>query len=308
MPSARICRSCLLVTLVFVVPLLQPLNVRSQTNSEWTPGAVPMGSRIGPVAAFPAIKGQPYTAEVLQQRTTVLQDGTRQLAEAHNIYRRESSGRLLDEQLPSPHVKLSGGETFTQHSFVLVDPVRMLSMQWDDDSRTVVVSSIIAPQSTDNFDAPCPAVSAYAKVEQQGLGKLMIHGVDAAGCRTTGVTTGEHPITVVIETWRSQSLHIPLLTTEHESNSTESRMEVTSINLGEPDQTKFEPPIILRTPMEPAIAGGSGAYSRCWSPRVVLYFFSCTYGVLSSLNQTFTPPSTISARRRFKERYLSPPA
>jgi len=29
---------------------------------------------------------------------------------------------------------------------------------------------------------------------------------------------------------------------EHESNGTESRMEVTSLDLGEPDQTNFEPP------------------------------------------------------------------
>jgi hypothetical protein len=167
MPSARICCSCFLVTLVSVIALLQPLNLRSQTNSEWTPGAVPMGSHIGPAAAFPAIKGEPYTAEVLQQQT-VLVDRTKQL-EAHNIYRRDSSGRLLDEQLPSPHVKVSDGEIFTQHSFVLVDPARMLSMLWDDDSRTVVVNSIIAPQSKDNFDAACPAVSGYASTEQQDL-------------------------------------------------------------------------------------------------------------------------------------------
>jgi hypothetical protein len=243
MPSARICRSCLFISLVFVVPLLQPLNVRSQANSEWTPGAVPMGSHIGPLAAFPAIKGQPYTAEVLQQQTIVLQDGTKRLAEAHNIHRRDSTGRLLDEQLPSPHVKVSDGETFTQHGFVLVDPVSMRSMQWDDDSRTVVVISIRSqPPLMDNFDAPCPPTSGYATVEQKDLGERVIHGVAATGCRTTAATNGEHPITVVIETWRSQVLRIPLLTTEHESDGSESRTEVVRLDLGEPDQTKFEPP------------------------------------------------------------------
>jgi hypothetical protein len=59
------------------------------------------------------------------------------------------------------------------------------------------------------------------------------------GCRITGVTAGEHPITVVIETWRSQALDIPLFTTGNYSDGTESRMEITSLNLGEPDQTKF---------------------------------------------------------------------
>ncbi|HSY66968.1 MAG TPA: hypothetical protein VK829_20430 [Terriglobales bacterium] len=202
-----------------------------------------MGSRIGPLAAFPAIKGQPYTAEVLQQQTVVLQDGTKRLAEAHNIHRRDSSGRLLDEQLPSPHVKLSDGEAFTQHGFVLVDPVIMLSMQWDDDSRTVVVLSIRAqPPLLDNFDAPCPPTSGYATVEQKDLGERVIHGVVAAGCRTTAATNGEHPITVVIETWRSQVLHIALLTTEHESDGFESRTEVIRLDLGEADQTRFAPP------------------------------------------------------------------
>jgi hypothetical protein len=202
-----------------------------------------MGTRICPLAAFPAKKRQPYTAELLEQQTTVLPDGTKRIDEAHNIHRRDSKGRLLDEQLPSPHVKLNDGETFTQHGFVLVDPVSMLTTQWDDDSRTVVVSSIRAPQPLmDNLDSPCPPSSGYATLEQKDLGERTIHGVLAAGCLITASTTGEHPITVVIETWRSQVLHIPLLKTEHASDGTESRTEVIRIDLGEPDQMKFEPP------------------------------------------------------------------
>jgi hypothetical protein len=201
-----------------------------------------MGSHIGPLAAFPAIKRKPYTAEVLQQQTKVLQDGTKRLDEAHNIQRRDSGGRLLDEQLPSPHVKLGDGETFIQHGFVLVDPVSMVSMQWDDDSRTVVVSSIVQPPLLGNFDARCPHTSGYTIVEQKDLGERIIDGVPAAGCRTTAAINGEHSITVVIETWRSQLLHIPLLITEHESDGSEFRTEVVRLDLGEPDHTKFEPP------------------------------------------------------------------
>jgi len=201
-----------------------------------------MGSRIGPAAAFPVIKGKPYTAEVLQRQTSVLQDGTKRLDEAHNIHRRDSGRRLLDEQLPSPHVKLGDGETFTQHGFVLVDPVSMVSMQWDDDSRTVVASSIAQPPLMDNFAARCPHTSGYATVEQKDLGERVIHGVAAAGCQTTAATSGEHSITVVIETWRSEVLHIPLLITEHESDGSESRTEIIHLDLGEPDQTKFGPP------------------------------------------------------------------
>jgi hypothetical protein len=200
-----------------------------------------MGSHIGPLAAFPAIKGKPYTAEVLQQQTKVLQDGTKRLDEARNIQRRDSGGRLLDEQLPSPHVRPGDGETFTQHGFVLVDPISMVSMQWDDDSRTAV-GSIVQPPLMDNFDARCPNTSGYTIVEQKDLGERVIHGVAAAGCQTTAATNGEHSITVIIETWRSQLLHIPLLITERESDGSESRTEVVRLDLGEPDHTKFEPP------------------------------------------------------------------
>jgi hypothetical protein len=108
MPSELIHSSWLAAALIFV-RLLQPLGVPSQTNPEWTPGAVPMVSQIGLLAAYPVIKGQPYTAEVLQQRTTVLVEGTTRLAEAHNIHRRDSGGRLLDEKLPSPPVKVGAG-------------------------------------------------------------------------------------------------------------------------------------------------------------------------------------------------------
>jgi len=242
MPTVCV-RSLFLAFALFCAQLFQPLNVSSQTTEVWTPGAIPMGSQIGPGAAFPVIRGQPYTAEVLQQQTTVLTDGTKRVAEARNVHRRDSRGRLLDEKLPSPHVKIGEGEVFTQHGFVLVDPVGLSSSQWDDDTRTVVVSSIRAQQAqVDNFDRPCPASSGYATVEQQELGERIIHGAVAVGCRTTATTAGEHQIAVLIETWRSKALHIPLLTIEHQSNGAESRTEVIGLDLGEPDETKFEPP------------------------------------------------------------------
>src|SRR5215469_2649122 len=171
MASTPIHISGLTVVLLYV-GLFQPISAPSQTTARWTPGAIPMGSQIGPPAAFPVIKGHPYTAEVVQQQTTALMDGTKRLDEARNIHRRDSGGRLLDEKLPSPHVKLGDGEAFTQHGFVLVDPVGRLLTQWDDDTRTVVVSSIAAQQPlADNFDAPCAPVSGYAILEQKDLGE-----------------------------------------------------------------------------------------------------------------------------------------
>src|ERR1019366_1834369 len=229
---------------VVLALVLQPLILRAQSQTDWTPGAVPMGSHIGLLAAFPVIKGQPYTADVVQQQTTVLLNGTKRLDEARNIHRRDSRGRLLDEQLPSPHVKLDDSEVFTQHAFVLDDPDSMLSMQWDDDSRTLVVGSIPAsPQwSRNRYDPHCPATSGYAEEEGRDLGERTMQGVVAMGCRIAGRTNGEPRSTVVIETWRAPLLGIPLLTTEHDSDGRESRTEVIRLALGEPDLAKFQPP------------------------------------------------------------------
>ena len=223
---------------------ISSLSARSQMSREWTPGAIPMGSQIGLYTAFPIVKDQPYTAEIVRQQTTVLLDGTRGLSEAHTVARRDSSGRLLDELLASPHVKHNDTEFYTNHHFLMNDPVRLLSLQWGDGSRTVSVSSIHVPPATSSSDysAACPPTFGYATVEQQPLGERRMHGVLTLGCRTTAQTTGEHPITVTIETWQSPTLRIPLLTTEQNSDGWESRMEVISLELGEPDLAMFQPP------------------------------------------------------------------
>jgi hypothetical protein len=203
-----------------------------------------MGSHIGLLAAFPVIKEQPYTASVVQQQTTILPNGMKRLDEAHNIHRRDSSGRLLDEQLPSPHTKLDDSEVWTQHSFALDDPASMLFTQWDDQSRTVVVGSIPLSRSSsrNNAEAHCQASSGYAEEELQDLGERTMQGVVAVGCRIAGKTNGEPGIAVVIETWRSPVLGISLLTIEQESDGRESRTEITRLDLGEPDLGKFQPP------------------------------------------------------------------
>jgi hypothetical protein len=230
-------------TLVLAI-VLQPLMLWARSQTDWTPGAVPMGSHIGLLAAFPVIKGQPYTADVVQQQTTILKNGTKRLDEAHNIHRRDSNGRLLDEQLPSPHVNLDDSEVSTQHSFALDDPDSMLFTQWDDQSRTVVVGSIpVSRASSRNSSEPhCPGASGYADEEQRDLGERTMQGVVAVGCQIAGKTNGEPRISVLIETWRSPVLGIPLLTTEHDSDGHELRTEVTRLDLGEPDLAKFQPP------------------------------------------------------------------
>lgn len=229
-------------TLLLAMCLSTP-SANSQTTVEWTPDAMPMGSQIGLLAAFPIVKGRPYTAEIMRQQTTVLTDGTTRLAESHNIQRRDSIGRLLDEQLASPHVKIGNSESFTLHAFVLDDPIKLISVQWHEDSRELIISPIqVPPTCTVKRSGHCPVVSGYSNLQQTDLGERTLVGVVAVGCRTVGVTNGPTPITVTIETWRSEELDIPLLRVEHDSNGGESRLEVTRLETDEPDPNYFRPP------------------------------------------------------------------
>jgi hypothetical protein len=214
----------------------------------WTPGAIPMGSHITFGAAFPIINGQPYTAYIVQQRTERLPDGSTQLSESHNVHRRDSEGRLEDEQLASPHVAVHGGETFTLHTVAIADPVNMTWTQWGDDTETVLITSIPAYYpSIRASEQGCPEPREFARAKVEELGERMIAGVVARGCRIVAVTGGEHPISVVTETWRSKKLGINLRSVETESGGSESRMEATSLVLGEPDPILFQPPPDYKT-------------------------------------------------------------
>jgi hypothetical protein len=78
--------------------MLQQLVGQDDGKIDWTPGAVPMGSQIGLLAAFAVVKNQPYTAEIIRQHTTVV-DGAKRLSEAHNIQRREAWANLEQREL-----------------------------------------------------------------------------------------------------------------------------------------------------------------------------------------------------------------
>jgi len=231
-----------LLSVVVLSGLLQTLT--AQTTPDWKPGTLPMGARMGLGAAFPVVKGQPYTAEILYQQTYTLRDGTKRLYEAHNIVRRDSQGRLLNEDLPSPVVKFGDSELSGEHGFELDDPIRMIFMQWNDSSQSVLVSAIPEYVHKQNDLWTISTLSCPVTLREH-----VLHGVIAEGCRS-GPTTAERGR--AFETWRSKKLRIELLTitnypdgTDDEIRGltlTESRMEVTRLDLGEPDQTHFEPP------------------------------------------------------------------
>ena len=215
--------------------------VAGQQEITWTPNSIPMGSHIAFGAAFPAVKGQPYTAQITQQEIRPLADGSTEIHEAHNIHRRDPEGRMVDEQLPSPRVKQGKTVVYTQHSFVLLDPVAMSTTQWNDEDKTAWVNPLPGYlQTLKGFNGQCSPASAVEKDLVEDLGFRTILGVRTHGCRRTVASDGN---TIVTETWFSPRLRIVLLQESHDSHGEQSRLEVTDLVLGEPDPSWFQPPL-----------------------------------------------------------------
>ena len=79
--------------------LLHSAGMSLNAQIQRTPGALSMGSSLGFGAAFPVVKNEPYTANVVMQDTDIGPDGKKTIHEALNINVRDSAGRLRDEQL-----------------------------------------------------------------------------------------------------------------------------------------------------------------------------------------------------------------
>jgi hypothetical protein len=81
---------------------LQSVVRAQEVQPERTPEALAMSSSLTFAAAFPVVKNEPFTANVLTQDIHSTPDGKKSIHEAINIHMRDSAGRLRDEQLASP--------------------------------------------------------------------------------------------------------------------------------------------------------------------------------------------------------------
>ncbi len=216
-----------------------------------------MGSSLGPGAAFPVVKDEPYTADVLMQDTSSTPDGNRIVHEAFNVHMRDSAGRLRDEQLASPPDPQGA---FVQASVHVLDPVAMQDLQWNLDTKRVVTGAIPASFSKYRRSPIIDCAERIAASHSDGstqdqsqsqeiyedLGERMVEGISAHGCRITRTSprkgaTNESDVSTT-EIWASPELQINLLTTEHDSDGTERLTKLSNIHRNEPDPTLFHVP------------------------------------------------------------------
>jgi hypothetical protein len=213
-----------------------------------TPGALVMGSSLGPGAAFPVIPNEPYIAIVRMQNIETTKAGVRVMHEALNIRMRDSAGRIRDEQLASAP-DASGSSV--QGNVHIVDPNRMLDIQLHEDTKAVLTSSF-SPAFRLRRESPVPdcsprAASCQDQVTCQDLGSRDVDGLDAVGCRITRIVakTPENiwSGTSVTEVWSSPELQINLLTTVQELDGTEQINTLSDLRRVEPDPALFQVPL-----------------------------------------------------------------
>jgi hypothetical protein len=251
-------RSCARFLTIRVICSLPLVRVKAQeTQLQRTPGALVMGSSMGFAAAFPVVKDEPYTANVLMQDIRSTPDGKRSVHEAFNVHMRDSAGRLRDDQLASPPDSQGG---FVQAGVQVLDTVAMQDFQWNKDTKSAFTGVI--PASFSNY-RQSPIINCAQRIaasQADGLthipsqsqeiyedvGERLIEGIIAHGCRITRTSPMEEAANEsdvsTIEIWASPELQINLLTTEHDSDGTELLTKLSNIHRSEPDPTLFHVP------------------------------------------------------------------
>lgn len=226
-----------------------------------------------------AIKGAPYSAEILVETNQALVDGNRISRKSTGKVYRDGEGRTRREE-----ERLNG-----EVSISIVDPVAGVSYMLDPANRiawktsTRVAGSIMnkveaarleerraeerrkeeleraaaggapegtpaAPRTRSPMPPPPPPPPAERELKTEGpLERRTIEGIAVEGRKNTstmpaGQIGNEQPITIVSEEWRSPELKVLVMTHHSDPRMGESSYRLTNIIRGEPDPSLFQVP------------------------------------------------------------------
>jgi hypothetical protein len=212
------------------------------------------------------VKGAPYSAEALTERTQTLADGNRIVHKSSATVYRDAEGRTRREmQMTSignweatenPPRMIMIHDPVSQMHYVLhpeEKTVRKMNLdknefQWSsNDKKTFEYRFKHAPprghQGMQMFQYEMKDENA----KTESLGKQMLEGVLAEGTRTTvtiaaGEMGNEFPIQIVSERWYSPDLQVNVMTRHNDPRFGETVYQLTNINRVAPDPSLFEVP------------------------------------------------------------------
>ena len=220
------------------------------------------------------VKGQPYSAEAVNETTQTLADGNTIVNRSSTMIYRDSEGRERREESIGKIGTLNADGTAAKVVFIS-DPVAKVSYALHPDDRTaekmpapMVVATAKAGIAVQDFrysirangSAEPPAgpiffqtfvgrggVGGEAPAKVEKLGTQMIEGIPAEGTRTTttipaGQIGNERDINIVSERWYSQELQVVVMSKRSDPRTGETVYKLTNVNRTEPLHSMFEVP------------------------------------------------------------------
>jgi hypothetical protein len=217
-------------------------------------GGVAAGSGGGVIGSYvfdgrQGLKGVPFSADIVNETTQTLGDGTRIHRETLGKTFRDSEGRTRNErenQFPDGPKRVM---------VTIFDPSQQVMIMLDPQTKTATVNHFKRM-----FDGPppvkngvvartplAPPVTSHPSMKREDLGTKEIEGFTVTGTRITrtmeaGSIGNDRPLTSVHETWSSPDLKTVLLTTSDDPRSGQHTMRLTNIRTGEPDPLLFQVP------------------------------------------------------------------
>jgi len=214
------------------------------------------------------VKGIPFSADVVRERTQVLADGNRIHRETHGATFRDAEGRTRNED----EMDL-GGAVETRMRITINDPVAGIVTTMFPETKTAVINHFHVAGTAGTVNgggvgvaggkSPTELLEDLKKLRaEQGvnaartrreeatteqLGKKEIEGFTASGTRhirtiDAGAIGNDRPITSTIETWFSDDLKMTILSVNDDPQSGQRTMRLTNIRLGDPDPQLFQIP------------------------------------------------------------------
>jgi len=200
------------------------------------------------------LKGAPYSAETVSDRTQVLADGNRIVQHSTGRVYRDAEGRVRREE-----DRASGGARVS-----ITDPVAGVS--WSLDPETKIAFKTASLVSTAILNKVEAAKAEASKVEVAGallelrrrvgateqrsadvLSARPIEGVMAEGKRTTvtipaGAIGNEQPLVTTTEEWTSPELQVLVFTDHKDPREGQSTYRLVNITRGDPPASLFQVP------------------------------------------------------------------
>jgi hypothetical protein len=223
------------------------------------------------------IKGQPYSAEAVNETTQALPDGNRIVNRTSSMIYRDSEGRERREE-SMQRLGAWNAEGTPAKAIFISDPVAKMSYSLEEKSHTAtkmpapmttVARSGVQTFSFSHSEGPGSAVGigigvgggenhvykyetrvnapggSPAKIEK--LGSQMIEGVLADGTRTTitipaGQIGNERDLSIVDERWFSPELQVTVMSKHSDPRMGDTTYKLTNVSRAEPMHSLFEIP------------------------------------------------------------------